>query len=231
LKQLGITLSVANLESYALSQGITKSYQSMTQAEQAILRYNYLLSQTKDDQGDAARTSGEWAGQMRHLQQQFDQIKATIGQGLIMALLPVVKAINSLLERLQELANKFKYLMAVITGQDLNEVFGTNSNAGTAEEDLASIAGYADSASDSVDGIADGMKDAAKDAKAFLMSFDEIHKLQSDNDKSSSSEDDKNLGSTIAVADQLIDPDALVDLEDAEDKINDFKNNLPLSEE
>ena len=40
LKQLGINMSVANMEAYALSQGIDKSYNSMTQAEQAILRYN-----------------------------------------------------------------------------------------------------------------------------------------------------------------------------------------------
>ena len=40
LKQLGINMSVANLEAYALSQGISKSYQAMGQAEQALLRYN-----------------------------------------------------------------------------------------------------------------------------------------------------------------------------------------------
>ena len=48
LKQLGINMSVANLEAYALSQGITKSYESMTQAEQVTLRYNYLMQATRD---------------------------------------------------------------------------------------------------------------------------------------------------------------------------------------
>lgn len=42
LKQLGINMSVANLEAFALSQGITKAYNAMTQKEQAMLRYNYL---------------------------------------------------------------------------------------------------------------------------------------------------------------------------------------------
>lgn len=58
LRRLGINLSVANLEAYALSQGITESYQSMTQAEQVMLRYNYLMAQTAQQQGDFARTSG-----------------------------------------------------------------------------------------------------------------------------------------------------------------------------
>ena len=56
LRQLGINMSVANLEAYALSQGITKSYQAMSQSEQAILRYNYLINATKNAQGDFART-------------------------------------------------------------------------------------------------------------------------------------------------------------------------------
>jgi len=40
LKQLGINLNVANLEAYALSQGIKKTYNEMSQAEQVALRYN-----------------------------------------------------------------------------------------------------------------------------------------------------------------------------------------------
>lgn len=58
LKQLGINLSVANLQEYALSQGITTAYNSMTQAQKTMLRYNYLLSVTGDQQGDFARTAG-----------------------------------------------------------------------------------------------------------------------------------------------------------------------------
>lgn len=59
LKALGINMSVANLEAYALANGITKSYQAMSQAEQATLRYNYLMSVTGQQQGDFARTSGK----------------------------------------------------------------------------------------------------------------------------------------------------------------------------
>lgn len=43
LKALGINMSVANLEAYALSKGITTAYEKMDQATQVILRYNYLL--------------------------------------------------------------------------------------------------------------------------------------------------------------------------------------------
>ena len=228
LKQLGINLSVANLEAYALSQGITKSYNSMTQAEQAILRYNYLLKSTSDAQGDFSKTAGSWANQVRILKENFNSLKATIGQGLIMALTPVIQLINKLLEGLQSLANKFKYLMAVITGQDLNEVFGSGTSGAEASENLAAdmgaVSGYADSTSDSVDDIADGMKDAAKQAKAFLLSFDEIHKLEG-------SDETKTTGNETNQIDSLIDMSALSDLDVASDAVEEFKDNLPMSQE
>ena len=50
LKQLGINMSVVNLEAYAMTQGITKSYDEMTQAEQATLRYQYIMQATADAQ-------------------------------------------------------------------------------------------------------------------------------------------------------------------------------------
>ena len=48
LKQLGINMSVANLEAYALSKGITKAFNDMSQGEQTMLRYQYLMQATAD---------------------------------------------------------------------------------------------------------------------------------------------------------------------------------------
>lgn len=168
LKQLGINMSVANLEAYALSQGITKSYNSMTQAEQAMLRYNYLLDATADAQGDFARTSGGWANQTRILAMQFDSIKASIGQGLIMALTPALKVINSIISKLSELAEKFKVTMAAITGTDLS----TDTSAVT-----SSLQDSAAAAEDTGAALVDGMDEASDAAKRFLFGFDEIHQL------------------------------------------------------
>ena len=83
LKELGINMSEANLSAYALSQGITKSYGSMDQASQAQLRYSYLMSVSKDAQGDFAKTSGGFANQQRILEMQFDSIAATVGTTLL----------------------------------------------------------------------------------------------------------------------------------------------------
>lgn len=96
LKQLGINMSVANLEAYAMSKGITKAYDAMTQAEQATLRYNYLLNATADAQGDFARTSDSYANATKLLSENIDTLKAQIGEGLVDAITPVVNMINEL---------------------------------------------------------------------------------------------------------------------------------------
>ena len=83
LKQLGINMSVANLEAFALSEGITKAYTSMTQAEQATLRYQYIMSATADAQGDFADTSDSFANQQRILQLEIQTLAAEIGQDLM----------------------------------------------------------------------------------------------------------------------------------------------------
>lgn len=83
LKELGINMSVANLEAYALSQGIDKSYDSMTQAEQAALRYNYLMSVSADAQGDFARTNDSLANQLRIAQLEVQNLSGAIGMSLL----------------------------------------------------------------------------------------------------------------------------------------------------
>ena len=94
LKQLGINMSVANLEAYALTQGITKAFDKMSQGEQTMLRYQYLMQATADAQGDFARTSDGYANSLRLLQTNIESIKTSVGTLLIPAIADVVSYMN-----------------------------------------------------------------------------------------------------------------------------------------
>lgn len=96
LKNLGVVMTQVNLESYAMAQGIKKSYQEMTQAEQVQLRYNYVLAQTQNAQGDFARTSDGTANQLRILQESLKEAAATIGGDLLPIVTPVITKISEL---------------------------------------------------------------------------------------------------------------------------------------
>lgn len=183
LKQLGINLNVANLEQYALTQGITKSYNAMTQQEQAMLRYNYLLKVTADAQGDFARTSDSWANQTRILSERFKALKATIGQGLINIFTPVVKVINILLGKLTAVANAFKAFTELITGNKSSGVTGSQAT----NDGLSDVSSGYDSAADGAENYADATEDAAdatkkanKANKTYLSGLDEIRRYSED---------------------------------------------------
>lgn len=96
LKELGIDMSVATLNAFALQKGLTKTFDQMSQGEKTMLRYQYLMQATADAQGDFARTSDGYANGMRALESQMETIKANIGN----TLLPVVEAFVSDINKL-----------------------------------------------------------------------------------------------------------------------------------
>lgn len=102
LKELGINMSVANLEAFALSQGIKTAYNEMSQAEQATLRYNYLMAVSADAQGDFTRTQDSLANQMRIAQLQVQEMGATIGSALLPMATAGAKTLNEMLSSLRE---------------------------------------------------------------------------------------------------------------------------------
>lgn len=121
LKQLGINMSVANMEAYALSQGITESWQDMDQASQAALRYSYLMSATADAQGDFARTSDSYANQQRIMQLNLENLSSTIGQKLLPTVTKMTSLFNGLLSGEMNL-NTFAYSLGYELGNALNSL-------------------------------------------------------------------------------------------------------------
>lgn len=95
LKALGINMSVANLQAFALKEGITKQYSAMNQGEQTLLRYNYLMSVSKDAQGDFNRTSGSFANQLRIAKTSLEQTGASIGSYFLPYLTKLLQVVNS----------------------------------------------------------------------------------------------------------------------------------------
>lgn len=189
LKKFGIVLTETNLEAFALSQGIKKSYQAMSQAEKVALRYNYVLNATKNAQGDFARTSGSWANQIRLLKEQWTQFLGILGSGLIKILTPMVKALNQMLASLISIGN------AIV------KVFGgkTTNNMATTIKDSASSAGDLDA------GLGDA-NESAKKLSRTIAGFDELNVLNPKEEEKKP--DSGNTGSDIGagnIADFKID--------------------------
>lgn len=114
LKNLGVVMTQANLQAYALSQGITKNITSMTQAEQVTLRYNYVLAQTTNAQGDFKRTGDSLSNQSRKLGQTVKQLGETFGTLLIPKVTEIVSWLQGAAQRLAELDDGTKNTILTI---------------------------------------------------------------------------------------------------------------------
>lgn len=108
LKALGVNMSVANLEAYALSQGLTKSYDKMSQAEQTMLRYNYIMQATADSQGDFARTSDSFANQQKLLSENWKALAGDIATTLLPYLAEAMQKLNAFIQTLRNNASSIK---------------------------------------------------------------------------------------------------------------------------
>lgn len=140
LKDLGVVMTQTALDSYALANGFGKTTAKMSEAEKVALRYKFVQEQLTTAAGDFSRTSDGWANQVRILSLQFDSLKASIGQGLINALTPVIKVINTIISRLVVLANYFKAFTTALFGNAREDI------AATTATNMASAASSADAA-------------------------------------------------------------------------------------
>lgn len=102
LKQLGINMSVANLEAYALSQGIKTSYNEMSQADQTLLRYAYLMETTANAQGDFARTQDSYANQTKLLKENWSAFTGELAARALPTLTAITQMLNSVVTFISE---------------------------------------------------------------------------------------------------------------------------------
>lgn len=174
LKDLGIVMTQAALDQYALANGYGKTTAKMTEQEKVALRYAFVQQQLALAQGDFARTSDSWANQTRILQLQFDSLRASLGQGFIAALTPVIKVINTVMGKLVQLANVFSAFMKRLFGVKSD----SSSGIGAVASDVSSATTAMDNLSNSTSGVGSAAKKAAKEIKG-LMGFDEINTISS----------------------------------------------------
>lgn len=177
LKDLGIVMTQAALDSYALANGFGKTTANMSEMEKVALRYQFVQNQLATAAGDFSRTSDGWANQVRILQLQFESLKATIGQGLINVLSPVIHVINTIIGKLMSLANAFRAFTELITGKK-----GSGGGVSAAAAGMESLAKSADKAGTAASGAGGAAKKAAKDLKGVSTGIDELNIISAPNE-------------------------------------------------
>ena len=94
LKRFGVALNQAAIEAEALALGLISSGEELTQAAKTQAIYSLVMKQTANAQGDFLRTQDGLANSTRTLNAAFEDAKATIGKGLLDAILDVSDALG-----------------------------------------------------------------------------------------------------------------------------------------
>lgn len=172
LKTLGVVMSQTNLERYAQSKGIQKNIKDMDQAEQTMLRYNFVMDQLSLAQGDFARTSDSWSNSVKAMGENFKSAMGNIGTILIQALTPALQVLSELVAKFKELTE--------MANRAVSKFFGKEDT----QETVKSIEEAGDQMSEAVE---DSNKKIQK-AAAGLASFDEIFTIGGKKEEAASNE-------------------------------------------
>ena len=210
LKDLGVVMTQAALDQYALANGYSKTTAKMSEQEKVALRYAFVQDQLSMATGDFIKTQDSWANQTRIMSLRFQSLKASLGKGFIAVFKPIIKGINWVLANLQSLADSFANMMEFLTGSS-----GDSGGGNSAVQEVVNDLG---SATDNAGGLSDGLKNAGssgeKAAKKIQKAFakvDTINKLSFGNDSDSGgsgSGDESGDGSGGSVADAVDFPEA-----------------------
>lgn len=163
IRRLGISITQATLQEYALSKGIDEAVTSMTEQEKALLRSLKLIEDADriGAIGDFAKTLESPANALRVLRQQITQLGRAIGSVLIPFLIQVIPWVQAFVMVLTDAIKALAALVGfTIPEWDISSWENTDFGFGDTEEAI------------------DGATGAAKEFKRQLMGIDELTVLQ-----------------------------------------------------
>lgn len=168
VRRLGFALDEATLKQLAYSKGITQSYESMTQAQKAQLRYVAMIEQAQNIgvTGDMSRTIDTASNGVRVLEARIQQFTRALGNMLMPVLSALLPYFTAFVQVLTEAANG----IANFLGFELPKI------------DLSGVSnGY-----DDIAGAADEATAATEKFKGSLAGVDQLNIIGSHTNKSGS---------------------------------------------
>ena len=184
LKQIGVVMTQTNLDAFALANGFGKTTSEMTQGEQIMLRYQYVMDQTRLAAGDFVKTQDSWANQTKVLSEQWKQFLSIMGGALIQVLTPALQFLNQFMSVLIGWAQTFAAVVSALFGNQVDTAANAMSGAASSAGDLANSTAGAAAAQDD---LASSTAAANKELQKQTASFDEMNILQSPSSDSGSS--------------------------------------------
>ena len=176
LRRLGFALDEASLQQVAYNHGVDQSIRTMTQAQKSQIRYIAIMEQSKNAQGDMARTLIAPANALRVLKQSLVSCARAFGNIFIPAITAVLPYLIAFVQVLTKVFNAISNFF----GFKLPEIdYGGGLSIGDNLEDSANAL---DDVAGGFDDVGDAASSAADKIKDYLAPFDELNVMPQPND-------------------------------------------------
>lgn len=200
MRRYGIDLTQATLKEWALKQGLDADISSMSQAEKAMLRYQYVLAHTTNITEDFKRTQDSWHNQITMLRENFKALGAVVGSGLINAFKPFLHVLNTVLQKVISFAEMVTNALGSIFGWRYEAskgagISGLADDIGSASDGMDDLSDAAGSAGKNTGGIAKNAKKAKKEIQQATRAFDELKVISKQSKDKGSGSGNKGSGS------------------------------------
>lgn len=114
MQKYGVILNETTLGQEMLNMGLNPK--NATTQEKAMARLNIILNGTKAAQGDAERSAGSFANQMKKLEGTVSDAAATIGSQLIPIVTPLIGTIINVVKEVAAFAAEHQTLVSLLAG-------------------------------------------------------------------------------------------------------------------
>ena len=187
IRRAGFTIVEATLQMTASNYGITKSVETMTEAEKSYLRYLTLVDQAYAQNliGTYAKELNTAEGLLRTASQQLKSLSQALGSLFLPILVRVMPYVQAFITLLTELV----HIVAGLFGIEIQKVDWSGYNEGA-----GAIGGVQDSANGATDALGSAAK-AAKELKNATLGIDELNVISPNTGTSGSGAGGTGIGS------------------------------------
>lgn len=114
LLDFGVVIKQASLDQELLNMGIEGGAAAASEQEKMQARLNMIMKGTSDAQGDAARTSGSFANQMKGLKADLEDVAIAIGEQLIPMFSGIIESVKGAFDWFSNLSDSQQRIITIV---------------------------------------------------------------------------------------------------------------------
>lgn len=175
MRKYGVVLNETTVKAKAQELGLYSGTGAISAQARALAALKLAEEGNVDAMGDATRTAGSFANQIRGMQGALLDLRIAAGNAFIPIIQKILPFIRAAVDAVTAFFNRVAQIVSILFGVQLGAGAAATASA------LGGTADAANNAADAQDNLGNATQSAAKKAKGALATFDQLNVLQQQN--------------------------------------------------